>query len=325
MDNWLFGFIQSIIDGLATGSIYAMIALGYTLVYGIIKLINFAHGEFYMFGAYIGMFILATPLAATPSVALFVVVLLAAFLASGIGAAGLAVITERIAYRPIRNFDRLSALLTAIGASFFLQSVAKLAFSPDPQSYRVFENRMDSPWYQFKDWYHSYSFPTIPILGIEVELQHAKVIITLTMMLTMIILYFLVMRTRMGKAMRATSQDLEAAKLMGINTDAVIAKTFALGGFFAGITGMLVGMLRIVDPMMGFRPGLKAFVAAVVGGIGSIPGAVLGGLSIGLAENLAVFANLNTAYRDAVAFGLLVLILLFRPGGIMGVERKEKV
>ncbi|NQU43402.1 branched-chain amino acid ABC transporter permease, partial [bacterium] len=145
------------------------------------------------------------------------------------------------------------------------------------------------------------------------------------MAVSMGFLYLLVMRTRMGKAMRATSQDLHAAKLMGINTDAIIAKTFALGGAFAGVTGMLMGMLLTVDPMMGFRPGLKAFVAAVVGGIGSIPGAVVGGLTIGLSENLAVFANLDTAYRDAVAFGLLVIILLFRPGGILGVHRREKV
>lgn len=315
----LRAFIQTLLDGLATGSIYAMIALGYTLVYGIIKLINFAHGEFYMLGAYVGLFILATPLAAAAGPGLFALLLLTAFVASALASSLLAVGVERIAYRPIRGYDRISALLTAIGVSFFLQALARLVFSPDPQSYHVHGNQTTGSWAAFLDWYHSYSRP----FGFEI--QNAKLLILLIMALSMVSLYFLIMKTRMGKAMRVTSQDLEAAKLMGINTDAVIAKTFALGGAFAGMTGMLMGMLRTVDPMMGFRPGLKAFVAAVVGGIGSIPGAVLGGLAIGLAENFAVFANLSTAYRDAVAFALLVIILLFRPGGIMNVRRKEKV
>lgn len=310
---------QSLLDGLATGSIYAMIALGYTLVYGIIKLINFAHGEFYMIGAYVGFFILASPVAATSSLPLFVLILFVAFIASGLAATLLAVLTERLAYKPIRNYDRISALLTAIGVSFFLQSIARIIFSPDPRAYQVYENRQDACWMAFKNWYHAYT----SVAGLE--LQNAKIIILVITACSMVLLYFIVMHTRMGKAMRATSQDLKAAKLMGIHTDAVIAKTFALGGAFAGITGLLMGMLRTVDPMMGFRPGLKAFVAAVVGGIGSIPGAVLGGLTIGLGENLAVFARLDTAYKDAVAFGLLILILLFRPGGIMGVERREKV
>ena len=315
----LQGLAQSILDGLATGSVYAMIALGYTLVYGIIKLINFAHGEFYMAGAYAALFIMASPLAATSSPAVFALVLLAALGASAAAASLLAVATERVAYRPIRRYDRISALLTAIGVSFFLQGIARLLFSPNYRHFQVFEGRTDACWFRFKEWYAASSH----LLGFE--LQNGKAVIFCAMSLSMALLWALVRKTRLGKAMRATSQDIEAAKLMGINTDSVIAKTFAIGGAFAGLTGMLVGMLYTVDPMMGFRPGFKAFVAAVVGGIGSISGAVLGGLTIGLAENLAVFAKLDTAYRDAVAFGLLVVILLFRPGGILGVQRAEKV
>ena len=312
--------LQATVDGLAAGSLYAMIALGYTLVYGIIKLINFAHGEFYMFGAYIGLFVFTSPLAATTSPILFGLLFLLALGASACGAMLLAVATERVAYRPIRRYDRIVALLTAIGVSFLLQNVARLVFGPDPRSYILAARTYpESCAAAFLKWYGAYTAPP----GIEV--QHAKMLIMGVAAVSMIGLYALVMRSRMGKAMRATSQDLEAAKLMGIDTDAVIARTFALGGAFAGVAGMLVGMLRIVDPMMGFMPGLKAFVAAVVGGIGSIPGAVLGGLTIGLAENLAIFANLDSAYKDAVAFGLLVVILLFRPGGILGVRRKEKV
>ncbi|HUT24000.1 MAG TPA: branched-chain amino acid ABC transporter permease [Sumerlaeia bacterium] len=311
--------LQTILDGLAEGSLYAMIALGYTLVYGIVKLINFAHGEFFMIGAYIGLFILATPASATSSPWLFALVLALAFGASVCGASLLAVATERIAYRPIRGYDRIVALLTAIGVSFLLQNLARLAFSPNPRSYAVPGNDPDACWGAFLRWYHAYAHP----LGFE--LQNAKLLILIIAAVTLAFLYTLVMRTRFGKAMRATSQDLETAKLMGIDTDAVIARTFALGGAFAGLAGMLTGMLRIVEPMMGFMPGLKAFVAAVVGGIGSIPGAVLGGLVIGLAENLAVFANLDSAYKDAVAFAILVLILMFRPGGILGVLRREKV
>lgn len=310
-------FLQCILDGLAVGSLYAMIALGYTLVYGIIKLINFAHGEFYMIGAYVAFFILASPLAATSSPFLFALVLLLALVASMAAASLLAVVAERIAYRPIRRYDRIVALLTAIGVSFLLQNVARLVFTPNPRSHSA---TADAPCLaRFLEWYRGYSHP----LGFE--MQNAKMLILLLSAGSMVLLYFLVMKTRMGKAMRATSQDGDAARLMGIDTDAIIAKTFALGGAFAGMAGMLMGMLYTIDPMMGFLPGLKAFVAAVVGGIGSIPGAVLGGLTIGLAENLAVFANLPTAYKDAVTFALLVAILLFRPGGIMGVQRREKV
>lgn len=311
--------LQNILDGLAVGSIYALIALGYTLVYGIIRLINFAHGEFYMIGAYAGLFVLSGPWAATTSPALFGAVLLAAIAASSLSAALLAVATERIAYRPIRSYSRVSALLTAIGVSFFLQSAARLLFTPNPRTYGPAQAGPESCWRRFLDWYKDYSHP----LGFE--LQNAKILFLAITLLAMAGLYILVMKTRMGKAMRATSQDLEAAKLMGIDTDAVIAKTFALGGFFAGLTGILMGMLYTVEPLMGFRPGLKAFVAAVVGGIGSIPGAVAGGFVIGLAENIVSYVQPDTPYRDAVAFVLLVLILLFRPSGILGKTRREKV
>ena len=313
-------FLQYVIDGLAEGSIYAMIALGYTLVYGIIKLINFAHGEFYMMGGYIGLFLMSVPLAATSSPWLFALIVILAVGGSAAGASVLAVVTERVAYRPVRGYNRIAALLTAIGVSFLLQNVARLAFSPKPRSFEAFRTEHpESCLAGFIAWYKAMSHP----LGFEI--QNAKILVVGVAAVSMVGLYFLVMRTRFGTAMRATSQDLEAARLMGIDTDGVISRTFALGGAFAGMAGILVGMMRIVDPMMGFMPGLKAFVAAVVGGIGSIPGAALGGLAIGLAESMAVFANLDTAYKDAVAFALLVIVLLVRPGGIMGVRRREKV
>lgn len=313
-------FLQSGVDGLATGSLYAMIALGYTLVYGIIRLINFAHGEFYMVGAYAGFFVLTSPWAAQASPAMLGVWLALGLGASVGGASALAVLTERLAYRPIRRYDRIVALLTAIGVSFLLQNGARLVFRPEPRNFRVVgQTYPDSALVAFLDWYRAYS----RVLG--VELQNAKILIMVVAALSMAGLYFLVMKTRLGKAMRATSQDLEAARLMGIDVDRVIAQAFALGGAFAGLAGLLIGMLRNVEPMMGFMPGLKAFVAAVVGGIGSIPGAVVGGLVIGLVENLAIFFNLDSAYKDAVAFGLLVVILLVRPGGILGVQRREKV
>ncbi len=314
--------IQVIVDGLATGSVYAMIALGYTLVYGIIKLINFAHGEFYMFGGYIAFYILTTPFAANASAGVFALLLMAAMLASACGSSILAVVTERVAYRPIRRYERIVALLTAIGVSFLLQNIARLVFSPDPRTFNVVSLRADapdaSPAVGFVRWYSDYQ----NIFGIEI--QNAKIVFLIFCAASMILLYFLVQHTRFGKAMRATSQDLDAAVLMGIDTDKVISRTFALGGAFAGLAGMMVGMLRVIDPMMGFLPGLKAFVAAVVGGIGSIPGALIGGLIIGLSESTAI-QFIGSGYKDAVAFGLLIVILLFRPGGVMGVKRREKV
>lgn len=320
MEDFLRQLLQSLVDGLATGSVYAMIALGYTLVYGIIKLINFAHGEFYMIGAYIAYFIFASPLTTSASPVVFSLVLLLMLIATCAGTSALAVFTEKIAYKPIRRYDRVVALLTAIGISFLLQNLARLTFGAQSRGYvGIASDRPDSAAATFLDWYTRYT----NFAGIEI--QNAKILIMIIAAVSMTGLYFLIMHTRMGKAMRCTSQDMEAARLMGIDTDAVISRTFALGGAFAGIAGLLYGMLSGVDPMMGFIPGLKAFVAAVVGGIGSIPGAVLGGLALGLAENLAIFANLDTAYKDAVAFALLVIILLFRPNGILGVQRKEKV
>ncbi|MBN1865927.1 branched-chain amino acid ABC transporter permease [Candidatus Sumerlaeota bacterium] len=314
-------FLQSVLDGVATGSLYAMIALGYTLVYGIVKLINFAHGEFYMVGAYVGFYVLLYGPGDAASPWTVAGLLLLAVAGSAAAASILAIATERVAYRPIRKYDRIVALLTAIGVSFLLQNLARIAFSPNPQSYvaALRGGARDLPLARFLDWYQSYSLP------FDFEIQNAKILILAVSAVSMGVLYVLVMKTRVGKAMRATAQDIEAARLMGIDTDRVIALTFALGGLFAGVAGMLSGMLYNINPMMGFLPGLKAFVAAVVGGIGSIPGAVIGGLAIGLAESLAVFANLPTEYKDAVAFAILVVILLLRPQGILGTKRTEKV
>jgi branched-chain amino acid transport system permease protein len=222
------------------------------------------------------------------------------------------------------------ALLTAIGVSFILQNVARLAFSPNPRGFKkilqIADDASQSAAARFVQWYGSYSKPFGQDVsdGAVLEIHNGKMLIMLFTLFSVTVLYVLVRRTRFGKAMRATSQDLDAARLMGIDTDKVIARTFAVGGAFAGVAGLLFGLLNNVEPMMGFLPGLKAFIAAVVGGIGSIPGALIGGLVIGLAETFAV-EFIDSKYKDIIAFGILIIILLFRPGGILGVEQREKV
>jgi branched-chain amino acid transport system permease protein len=302
-------FLQQVINGLSLGSIYALIALGYTMVYGILRLINFAHGEVFMVGAYAGYYA-ATLLgiehyqAAGQSfpLALAFVVLVAAML----GAALLGALVELLAYRPVRNAPRLTPLITAIGVSLFLQNAALLVFGPNPRSYP-------------------------PILR-EVRIAAGGVVVTniklaifgvsLTLMLA---LQWFVMQTRNGKAMRAVSTNLDAAKLMGIDSDRVIRQTFAIGSGLAAAGGILFGLDQVlINPLMGVLTGLKAFVAAVLGGIGNIPGAVLGGLLIGLAEQLTA-GYLSPDYRDAITFVILILVLLARPEGLLGVVRKEKV
>ena len=315
--GWSFSNLQwdklpyFVLDGLCNGTICALIALGYTLVYGIIKLINFAHGEFLMVGGYAGFFFYTIPFMQTLPPWLAIPILL---VISGAAGVAIAVTTERVAYRPIRGGDRLIALLTAIGVSFFLQNVFKfvrggnnLAFPDDSPVGKVFAHSIT----------HLGQFE----LGIK-TVKFGFIVLTLILMVW---LWWLVSRTRFGKAMRATSQDLEAARLMGINVDRVIMMTFALGGFFAGITGMLMGAIYQVNPMMGFMPGLVAFVAAVVGGIGSIPGAVVGGLLVGLLPSLAIWAGVDSAYKDIACFSLLIVVLVFRPQGILGRITREKV
>ena len=290
-------FLQQLINGISLGSIYALIALGYTMVYGIIKLINFAHGDIYMVGAYAGFF----------AVAVLGWGLVPALLASMLFCAVLGVLIERLAYRPVRNAGRIAALTTAIGVSLILEYGGMLIVGPQP---RAFPSVLEHRYYRF--W------------GDVVISNQQIAILALTVVL-MLALQFIVHRTRVGKAMRAVSFDMEAAMLMGINVNTTISATFALGSALAGAAGVLVGVYySSISPLMGIMPGLKAFVAAVLGGIGVIPGAALGGLVMGVVEAL-VSGYGASLYRDAVAFAILILILLIKPSGILGTAEREKV
>lgn len=290
-----YDILQYLVNGLAQGSIYALVALGYTMVYGIIKLINFAHGEFYMIGAFIGLYLVGLNLP-------LYIVFPAAMLTSGL----VAVIIERLIYRPIRHAGKIPALITALGASLFFQFGGQLVLGADSKSFHLpYEDKI----YMWR----------------EISITSTQLVIMGVTFFLMIFLWWLVKFTKVGKAMRATSFNRDAAELMGINTNRIISFTFFVGASLAGAAGVLVGMYtNTVNPLMGMIPGLKAFIAAVLGGIGIIPGAVLGGLVLGVAENLVVGLWVST-YRDAVAFAILILILLFKPAGLLGHSVREKV
>ena len=288
--------IQQVVNGVSLGSIYALIALGYTMVYGILKLINFAHGDIYMLGAYSG-FLAASVLKFSFLPALLFAMILAAI-------AGM--IIERLAYRPLRNAPRIAALITAIGVSYFLENTMILFVSPQP---RTFPEIFPSQIYK--------------IGGVIINSQ--QILIFVVAILLMLLLTYIVNKTKVGKSMRAVSYDTDAARLMGINVDRVISYTFALGSSLAAAAGVLVGIYyNSIDPLMGVMPGIKAFVAAVLGGIGIIPGAVFGGLILGVVEALTS-GFLSSTFRDAVSFAILILILLFKPAGLLGKNIKEKV
>ena len=290
------------ITGLTAGAIYALIALGYTLVYGVLRLINFAHGDVYMVGAYVGYYVSAQMRGAEPSFLRAALVMLVAMLVC----AALGVMIERFAYRPVRKAAKLTSLITAIGVSLLLENAGQLVFGPDPKFFPSL-----APHYELMVW--------------DVRLTSEQLTVFAVSILAMAFLYVLVMKTKTGTAMRAVSFNLDAAKLMGVPTDRIIAITFALGSAFAALAGVLIGMaIPKIDPLMGVMYGLKAFVAAVLGGIGNIPGALVGGLLIGLAETLVV-AYISPTFRDAIAFATLIALLLFRPQGILGRVVKEKV
>ena len=300
-------FLFFLLTGICIGAIYALIALGYTLVYGIIKLINFAHGEFYMLGAYAGFGVYCL-LPDTLSVWISIPVVL---ITSGIAGATIAVFTEIIAYKPIRKNGRLAALLTAIGVSFLLQNAASFINNASPLQYDTSKIGSIGEICQHP----------LGDTGIKIIQFH---FIWLSALLTLL-LWFIVKYTNFGRAMRAVSQDADAAVLMGININSVIRKTFALGGFMAGVAGSLIAIQSIITPLMGFMPGLKAFIAAVIGGIGSIPGAFLGGLIIGIIENIVVWFGIPSGYKDIASFVVLIIALIIRPQGILGKKIKEKV
>jgi len=295
-------FLQQIVNGLSLGSIYALIALGYTMVYGVLRLINFAHGDVYMVGAYVGYYLSRKMAGREPSFVSAFLVMLGAMAACAI----LGLVIERLAYRPVRRASRLTLLITAIGVSLFLENGGQLVFGPDPKFFPSL-----APHFDF--------------LVADVRLTSEQITVIGVSFLLMILLRFFIMKTRTGKAMRAVSFNIDTAKLMGISTDGIIAVTFALGSALAAAGGVLIGMqIPKIDPLMGIIYGLKAFVAAVLGGIGNVPGAVLGGLLIGVSEVMVV-GYLSSTYRDAIAFGILILVLLLRPQGILGRVQKEKV
>jgi len=296
-------FLQQVINGLSLGAIYALIALGYTMVYGVLRLINFAHGDVYMLGAFAGYYLAnALDLDAHPSVLMAVLVTIGAMAIC----AGIGMLIERLAYRPVRHHSRLTSLITAIGVSLLLEYGGQVVFGATP---RFFPQMIRSETYA--------------VGGLQITNQSLLIIVL--SVVVMFGLQFIVHRTRIGKAMRATSYNLSVAKLMGINTDFVIAFTFALGSALAAAGGVLVALaIPRIDPLMGLMTGLKAFVAAVLGGIGNIPGAMLGGFLIGLMET-GISATDYSTYRDAVAFAVLILILIIRPAGILGAAVTEKV
>jgi branched-chain amino acid transport system permease protein len=313
-------FVQLLVNGLTLGSLYALIALGYSMVYGILKLLNFAHGDVYMVGAFVGYGVLSGlggPL--SPDIALvplIVLMFLGAMLASG----ALGVVIERFAYRPLREAPRIAPLISALGVSFFLQNSMLLLFGAQFRSYNSFLLGSDQPELFIPG-------PLIDALfvvaGVNVQLIQVVVLaVTVGLMVT---LTLLVARTPIGKAMRATAYDREAAAMMGIDVDRVIAATFFIGSVLAGAAGVMFGLLfSQVFHFMGFLAGLKGFTAAVVGGIGSIPGAMLGGLLVGLTEAYAA-GYVGGRWADLIVFGILIFVLLVRPSGLLGARAIHKV
>jgi branched-chain amino acid transport system permease protein len=306
------GLIQQIINGLSIGAIYALIAVGYTMVYGVLRLINFAHGDVYMVGAMVAT-LAATrwfpaSLAGSPSWLGLAIVLLTAMIICGL----LGLLIERFAYRPLRNQPRMTCLITAIGVSMLLEYGGQhpAIFGPDP---RPFPQLLPGD-------------PVLLRLG-QVSIDRADALIFVTTLALMLILQWIIQRTRMGMALRAVSFRTDTAALMGINVNRVISFTFVLGSVLAAAAGVLVGLRNPrVDPMMGLVPGIKAFVAAVLGGIGNVSGAVLGALLLGLIEVLVVgYVPSGSQYRDGIAFVILVLVLLLRPSGLLGRNLVEKV
>ncbi len=289
-------FFQQLINGLSLGSIYALIALGYTMVYGIIKLINFAHGDIYMLGAYFGFL----------AITYLHVGFIPAILIAMAGSALVGVVIERIAYKPLRNATRIAALITAIGVSYFLESGTQKIMGTTPRSFpQVLNNEV------------------YMIAGLRITTH--QIVIFVTTILLMILLQFIVKRTKIGRAMRAVSTDANAARLMGINVDATISFTFAIGSALAGAAGVLVGIYySSINPLMGMLPGVKAFIAAVFGGIGIIPGAMFGGFFIGICESIVTGYG-GSLFKDAVVYVILIVILVIKPAGLLGKNVKEKV
>ncbi len=298
-------FFEQLINGLAVGGIYALIALGYTMVYGVMRLINFAHGDLFTIGSYLGMTILASYAVAEylgPFIGVLVLIMMVMILVGIIG-----VILERVAYRPVRQADRLSAVVSALGASIFFSNLVMLIWGP---RFRVYPDDI---------------LPriTLNILGLDVPLL--RILVLATSLMLMAILYFFVQKTKTGTAIRAVAIDHGASRLMGINVNRIISLVFLIGPSLGGAAGVMIGLYYgQVNFTMGWSYGLKAFIAAVLGGIGNIPGAMLGGLLLGVIEALGA-AFISTAWKDGIAFIVLILILIFRPTGLLGERVADKV
>lgn len=293
-------FFQQLINGLSVGSMYALIAIGYTLVYGVLRFINFAHSDVFMVGAFMGMYIGRT--SSKSSIGGGLMVMAGAMVICAL----LGILIERFAYRPLRGRSKLTVLITAIGVSLFLENAGQLIFGPNPQP--------------FPNIFHSHTFQYD-----QVVLSSKDLVVLVVAIVLMGGLQFLVLKTKIGTAMRAAAFNPQAASLMGININNVISFTFGLGSALAAAGGILWAYkFPKIDPLMGVMPGLTAFVAAVLGGIGNIPGAALGGLVIGIIETFVKGSRWST-WSEAIAFVLLILILLFRPAGLLGTLQPEKV
>jgi branched-chain amino acid transport system permease protein len=310
--NWNL-FVTELVAGITHGSVYALIALGYSMVYGILKLLNFAHGDIYMVGAFIGYGIITVfggPLALSINVVLMLAIM---FLASMLGGGLLGVAVERFAYRRLRNAPRIAPLITALGVSFFLENSAQLVLGAQYQSYNSFS------WTNTAIALKGFTLPA------DARISYAQIIVIVGTVVLMVALTWFVQRTQTGKAMRATSFDREAAAMMGIDVDRVIVVTFFIGSALAGAAGVFNCIAyQQVQAYMGFQAGLFAFTAAVVGGIGNLPGAVLGGLLIGLAESFAT-GYLSSTFQQAIVFAILIAVMLVRPSGLLGRAAVQKV
>lgn len=309
METFFAQLPQQIVNGLTLGAVYALIALGYSMVYGVLRLLNFAHGDVYMVGAFIGYGVMVALIPAEGPVLAPVLIILLMLSAAMVGCGLLGVAIEQFAYRPLRNSPRIAPLISALGVSFFIQNAIQLTLTA-----------------QFRNYETEKLIP--PGLGIDIgsaRLSAVRALVIISAIVLMIVLQFLVRRTRMGKAMRAVSIDREAAAMMGVNVDQVIVFTFFVGSALAGAAGVLTGIVFTrVWHFMGFTAGLKGFTAAVLGGIGNIPGAMLGGFILGMTEAFAV-GFLSSTYKDVIAFVVLVIVLLLRPRGLLGARIPQKV
>ena len=302
-------FTQQLVNGITLGSLYALLAIGYSIVYGVIGLLNFAQGEVYMIGAFIGLFVLTGlggPGALTVPVALALALM---FVAAALGSGVLGVLIERVAFRPLRDSSRMAPLITALGVSIFLQNSVLLLLGPDIRNYES----------------STYISVTSGIHAGPLRISLARILVIVTALVLMILLTLFVKHTNLGRAMRSVSHDREAAAMMGVDIDRTIMSAFFIGSLLAGIAGVMAGLVfGRVFQLMGFVAGLKAFTGAVIGGIGSIPGAMLGGMLVGLAESFTS-AYISSTFQNVIVFCVLIVFMLFRPRGLFGKPEIGKV